>query len=1456
MASEEPTVQNGAQPVDDVVEAADIDESLQPFEISLHLPRRPLLPSKGLAGLPETPSPLTVAVTPQETLNDLRVTITDSPEGYWLGAFCFRRPAPGQAGKKAGSKATLGERVGEWIELREVFKDVPKGQRELHVTHVPFNEADARAHVQRLRDLLTGGQADPTAIGIDAGISVQDAVKNPEAWTAATTTNSSSNQQSGSKKGGKGKNASSSAATAGGAESQTDAAAEQGAKLPFADWEEWKSTGTSSLIPPQAHRPRQLPTCLRHLSLSSWNPPPQQHRLQGHLLYLQVGTLEGEHIYITASTHGFYISRTTGSKFDPSPRPAGQDFASCSLFDLLCGFSPLFLTNFAKLFNDPVSSRDYFSAVPVTNAMPAHPWLARQHNHHVDPLRSQTAYLLTGATSADTLEGTRDWNDELQSTRELPRTNLPERLMRDRVLNRVFAEFTQAAARAVPRVAAGEVQAMNPMDRRDAQMFIVNNLFISKGADGVDIYPHMGGDEAAHVAVGKDVQGIKTLNSLDVDGLCLLGTVVVDWKGERWVAQSIVPGLFRRRDDDAVAEAEVGEGEVKADAAADAAKDEAGSKDDAKVEDKKQQERKPNGEPARQDPNDDTQVVYGGVEGPEVIRKDAAFHRLFGQVAHTLHLSEHEVEDAKHKKHSLWLSVDSKGLRGADGRKYVLDLARLNPVDVNWLERDMDGEVLLAGEADPKAAAYPHRMALLRPELLEIFWDSEFRKWAREKLAARQEAKKAIADKEKAEGESGDATGEDKDKDKDKEPEPERIDSSDFKLSFNPDAFAEFKVPDESAEGESKVITPVSDESDASVAAVRAAGTFLREVAVPRFVTDVAAGLFSAPDGAALSRQMHARGINVRYLGYVARLCEADQKDKLDEELIKKAGPGHEGFLRTFRSVVLQEMVLRAAKRILRTLLRDIEQVETSACVSHFLNCLVGAAREPSPKPDYRRSPFADAEDPAWTELTPESLASQIRAQVRQRFRYELPQSFLATELRKKQLLREVALRCGIQLKLQDYDLDGPAPSSHAANGAASDESAAEVAQVQQPNGTDGSKKKKKKGGNGGAAVAAANGTKSRSAADAADPKKAARTTAFEPSDVLNLLPVVKDSTPKSTLAEEAFEAGRISISRGDRELGIELLLEGVSFHEQIYGLVHPEVARCYALFATIIHHFAGVVAMETAERMRQAQAEGQENPQIEVPPINEQLTMANAVRYQRQAVTVSERTLGLDHPETLNQYMNLAVLERSEGNTEASLLCQQRVLDLWETIYGRDHPDCVNALSNIALTLQNARLFESSLKLYQSAHELALRIFGPDSIHTANLAHELSQALTLTGDLKTALTVEKEAWRVFEERLGKEDAQTKESEAFCLSLAASAVRVAKLEKEAKANEARKGGFGMGATTRPRQSAAAAVAQVAEGASSNRSLDDIVRYIQGGATGAPSPSRGKGKAKAGLKTRK
>ena len=108
----------------------------QPFELSLYLPERPLLPAgHAAAGLPETPSPLKVAVTPQESLNELRVTITDSPEGYWLGAFCFRRPSSEKGQSNGTASKRLGERIDEWTELKEVFKDVSKEERVLHVAH-------------------------------------------------------------------------------------------------------------------------------------------------------------------------------------------------------------------------------------------------------------------------------------------------------------------------------------------------------------------------------------------------------------------------------------------------------------------------------------------------------------------------------------------------------------------------------------------------------------------------------------------------------------------------------------------------------------------------------------------------------------------------------------------------------------------------------------------------------------------------------------------------------------------------------------------------------------------------------------------------------------------------------------------------------------------------------------------------------------------------------------------------------------------------------------------------------------------------------------------------------------------------------------------------------------------------------------------------------------------------
>ncbi|KAE8255089.1 hypothetical protein A4X13_0g3169 [Tilletia indica] len=1608
LAGKKPSETNGQ-----AITTADEDEldaaaQLQPFEILIWFPPRPLLPQHAIAaGLPDTPSPLRCAVTPSENLNDLRATIQDSPEGYWLGAFCFRLRSSGPSSGKDKEEekegaVTLGERLGEWTELSSVFEGIPIDQRQLAITHVEYNESDARTHVQRLRELLHSGYRDPLALGIDAGITVLDAVRHPVEWekeSNAAILSALSHQ------GHKASNGS-----APDAESADTAPNKATGPALFNDFAGPAPTDGSTLpdlVPAHARPPRYFPASLRHLSVAAWSPPPHHLRIQaGHLLYLHIVTLEGETHFITACTRGFYVNRCTASKFDPSPRALPKsvkpEFASCSLFDVLCALSPLFLTNFAKLFNDPLSARDYYAAIPCSNCLPAFPWLAREipgsssgtvgsanglvngsgsgHgsssagtsststisvsptvaglSHVYDPLRVQSAYLITGATGPDQLEGTRDWNDEIQSTREIPRTTLPERLVRERVLNRAFSDFLTAAVRAVPRVAAGMVPAMNPMDAPAAQMFIVNNLFISKGVDGVDLYPHLGGHEAAHVAVSKDVGGVRTLNALDIDGVCLLGTVVVDWMGERWVAQSVVPGLFRRKDEDddeEVEESSATKAKTITDGSADS--DSSAKKEDAveadatkevkEAEGKNKEGKKSSTDGGKPDLHEDTQVIYGGVEGPDVIRSHPGFHKIFAKVASALHLALHKVADGEGKEKDLWLSVESKGLRGADGRKYALDLARLNPVDVLWLEQDMEGSILGSSSSSAKdegeeskketSDAYPHRMTLLRPELLEIFYDDSFRKWAREQLKNSAESKTKEEDVKAAITENGEeAKSEEKAAEVEGEKkaggQPERVDASQFKLAFNPDAFVEFRVPDPDAaatddeekdtdaEPKTKIVVLVKDESDPTVAAVRSAAVFLREVVLPRLVTDVATSIFAASDGVTLTQQMHTRGINVRYLGYLARLTNPDAyadspeeasrlKAQLDAEALKNAGPGYEGALRCFESVILQEMVVRASKRILKSFLRQVGYAEASNVISHFLNCLLGTAVEPKPTAVVHTSPLADGFDGGvyddapqtgeageeksmlWSVLTPESLREQIQFEVRRRYRFELPAQFLERDLRKPQALREISQRCGVQLKLRVYSFEqaqGELTNGHATNGEngsgghhhASDDSHGEGASTPNAN-TSGKKKNRKKKAQSNVGDAAASHAQHR-----------VRTTTFEPEDVLNLVPVVKDSAPKSTLAEEAFEAGRLSLGRGDRDLGVDLLLEGINFHEQVYGVVHPEVSRCYSLFAMYVHHFTTLAHMENTERVRRAQAAGQDPESVELLPANEHLSIANAVRYQRMAVTISERTLGLDSAETVTQYLNLAILERADGNHDASLQCLNRVLELWNIIYGPNHVELVTVLSTIALTLQHARRMEASLKLYQAAHSLALSLFGPDNIQVGNLTHELSQAYTLVADLKTALKLAKESCRIFEARLGKEDAQTREAEMYLNSLAASAVRHAKVEQEAKKREAKFAAMGLqvqpGMTNRAAQmrlygsgagagsgavaksaaaSAGAAGGDAKAGSSSTSSgaggpivdpslsIDELVSYINSGSAGAGG-SKGKGKSSAAAQSAK
>lgn len=1169
-------------------------------------------------------------------------------------------------------------------------------------------------HVVRIREIIgAAGNRVDVLNGVDAGLSLHESVapwNGPDAGSAAK-------QKS--------------------ANSKLTADAN-----PLSDFKFDGLLSIQTLLPPSQEAP---PRTIKALGISPWNPPPPMFRQRGHLLYLQLTTNEGEQFQITSHVSGFFVNRSSNSKFDPVPKASPKNAMAHSLLTLIQTLSPSFSDAFNILL-EANNRRDPLATFQLTSAIPSNPWLVSASSfaataHQPDLTRTQETYLLSGAENTETL---RDWNEEIQSTRELPRETVQDRVFRERLLAKIFAEFNDAAARGGALVARGEVAPLNPTESKDAQIFVYNGIFYSFGADGVGTFTSEGGDEAARIAVGKDVAGVKMVNQLDIPGLATPGTIIVDYLGKRLVAQSIVPGIFKQREPE------------------------------------------------------EPQVDYGGVEGKDVIADNDAFVPTFSQVSKALKVKKHAVWDKEGKKHVLEGSVETKGLLGTDGRKYILDLYRLTPLDISWLDAYWTDSI--DRDQKPLERNYPHRMSVLRPELIESYWRVKMSEYVKAELDKRKKDQKDAVDGEtsdqpdqKSSGESGDAqvngTSGAETNGLETAKDQGRVDISAFSLSLNPDVFCG-QVPQTAEEKEEWA----NDERE-----VRAVTDHLHQKIIPEFVShqhhqiqshelsdihqihDLKEQEVGFPmDGQSLSRLMHKRGINVRYIGKLASLS-------------KEGSPR----LQALKRLAEQEMIARAFKHVAKRYLKNLPTAMAPSCVAHLLNCLLGTGRNISPKAQLDEDLqylYKDA-DYSFADATPQSLQTDIEAQTQLRYRYTLEESWLSS-VRRAQLLREIALKLGLQLIAKDY-CSSPESESRPSNLALMANGSATQSPINghATNGNGGKKKKKRNHGD-------------------SPPASATASVILEPpqifvaDDIVNIVPIVKDSNSKSVLAEEALEAGRISMMQNQKELGQELLLESLSLHEQIYGILHPEVARVYHQLAMLYY------TIEEKDA---------------------------AVELAHKAVVISERTIGIDSDETILSYLNLSLFEHANGNTALALACQRHALELWKIIYGPDHPDIMTTYNNAAVMLQHLKLFHESRVWFEKSHAVSEEMCGKDSISTASLAFQLAQALALDQDHKGAVNRMREAYSIFHHKLGADDRNTKEADSWLDQLTVNAVSIAKHAKDVQAQKVRRALFTPRVTLRTQPQAPVGRSST-EGMNGrvphstdgldNRSIDELMKYIE------------------------
>ncbi|XP_060803381.1 clustered mitochondria protein homolog [Amyelois transitella] len=1062
---------------------------------------------------------------------------------------------------------------------------------------------------------------------------------------------------------------------------------------------------------PGLTKENKAPQCLKVLTTSGWNPPPGPRKMCGDLLYLHVITLEDRHFHITACPRGFYLNQSSEEVFNP--RPSNPSLLCHSLIELLSIVSPAFKRNFALVQKKRMQKHPFER---VATPYQVYQWASPVLDHTVDAIRAEDTFSSKLGYEEHIPGQTRDWNEELQTTRELPRATLPERLLRERAIFKVHSDFVAAATRGAMAVVDGNVMAINPGEEPKMQMFIWNNIFFSLGFDVRDHYKDLGGDAAAFVAPRNDLQGVRVYSAVDTQGLHTLGTVVVDYRGYRVTAQSIIPGILE-----------------------------------------KEQEQS---------------VVYGSIDFGTTVLSHPKYMELLSKAGQQLKIMPHSVISANGETIELCSSVECKGIIGNDGRHYILDLLRTFPPDVNFLQLE-DDEL----REDIKSMGFPiihkHKLCCLRQELVDSFVEARYFMFIRyaafhlQQLSAKRQKdteqksieankenteKKPTPESEKSKRDNKSQEKEIKDKKQKKEKESAKkeeikIDDKDEKeeKAKDDELLLNENYSEIDTDVAKKIVESITDsicsgdkqESDtgersrAVVAAaaravaslkesefdvrfnpdvysagikhaatpeqlakqrhlVKEAAAFLLTTQIPAFVRECLEHTSTPMDGAGLTEALHARGINIRYLGRVAAAL--------------KPHP-HLAYL---HAIAVGELVLRAAKHIHTAYLQGCEAMCTGAAVAHFLNCLLGACASIQPgageapvcarsgrgaRSRRARRHHQPAPPPPsdWQNLTHKSLFSQIRQELKAYWGYELNAENMdvvieKNGLQKISLLRSFALKVGLQLMLREYDFDNKSKPT------------------------------------------------------------------FTGSDIMNIFPVVKHINPRASDAYNFYTTGQNKIQAGAVNEGHEMIAEALNLLNNVYGAMHGEIAQCLRMVARLCYvtgEHRDAMAYQQKAVLMSERVNGIDHPYTitEYSHLalycfaNGQVSTALKLLYRARYLALL--VCGENHPEMALLDSNIALILHAVGEFELSLRFAEKALSVTAASHGPRSLKAAVARHLLARTLSCLGDFRAALQHEKETYSIYKQLLGEQHEKTREssecLRHLTQQAVVLQKRLAEA---------------------------------------------------------------------------------------------------------------------
>ena len=1028
---------------------------------------------------------------------------------------------------------------------------------------------------------------------------------------------------------------------------------------------EWNKSISKALMESKYNLSNKLVKCIERLTFSPNNPPSSTRRLAGDLFYLIFLSLEGTTHQITSHVSGFFLNyseNANGAKFNPNPRMTdGRMTYAPTLSELCALISPLFTKNFHILLNIGEEALPFTQIMPI---YPIYPWMVQPPSKSEInkfgtfslPFNSETGQQQGFLESRIEKRVWRDWNDEFQICQELPTRSLEEKLEKQKSFFKQYADFCSTVKECAIQIIEGTVQPLNPMDSDENFIFVYNQIFFSLAKDLALTFSELSEEEIllTYQSSNHDLRGIKLLHQLDMKGIHILATCIVNYKGRRMVAQSILPGVLHAMM-----------------------------------------------------MNEQTTVTdYGSMDDSKTIKTKETFTELMADISRQFTLKSSLIKDASGNLHKMEGPYDIKGVTGTDKRRYLLDIVRLTPRDLNF-------------------PGLENGLRLVRSEMVNVFQQTKKFEFATEEVhafARTQERmqEERIKSREEEIRDSGSKTSEEKKKMydgyriEDATMAMERVNI--FKkayaqapqLSFNVNLHTKARLADDQE---------VLDNDDKLL---RELAKFIADTEIPKILKNLEGSESLPVDNEAFTNMLHQHGLNLRYIGMLV-----ENIDRLNINIP------------WFKLLCERVAIIRSAKHIINQWIKNSHTIYISHVIAHFLNLLLSpketlermeknglkegdrsiqpqiissvekirvsigqGEKEPVKEKSRKKKKKAKKEQgalpetkklldlgglscplieyPIYLSKTPSELWEEIQNISEKRYEYKLSSSqyecpSLTNGNDKYAILRDLCLCIGIQLECKDYTLMSKSKSNR--RGISPPISISPTTDTMHEN------------------------------------------VSFTSTNIINLFPVSKRMDMVSVDARLMIENGkRLQQERKHKE-AFEVLTQAMQLQGQICGPLNVDVAFCSSRIANILFNSGEV---------------------------------EQAIEYSERALIISEKTSGCDHPLTIQQYATLAMYLHAAGEIEDSFAHLQRAILFMDKIAGHNHPESSALYLNLGLLYLDNEMFPNALHAFGNALRRHRALFGEDSVYVAKSYQALGMAYYQMGDFRKALSHEEKAYAIF----------------------------------------------------------------------------------------------------------